>query len=92
MVHTWKKNLVVGVTSLLVLVVLLIGSSFRGHAPTYKGKGINYWFGELAHGNPEIQSAFHHFGTNSVPFLLKKLKTRDGAFDRLNRLGWRLVL
>jgi len=76
----------------LVVVAVGIGTTlwFVVHPrdPVYQGEPLSYWFDQFNTTNrPQAAIAIRQIGTNAVPFLLKKAKSKDGdtLYERLYR-------
>jgi hypothetical protein len=80
----------------LLLFVLLAGmltfSRFHNREPSYQGRSLTQWLEEFNKTFDDPMSdgavlnastnAVKQIGTNAIPFLLKKITARDGAFEK----------
>ena len=60
----------------------------RTRDPVYQGQTLSYWFDQFNTTNrPQAAIAIRQIGTNAVPFLLEKAKSKDGdtLYERLYR-------
>jgi hypothetical protein len=76
----------------LVVVAVAIGTTFwlvlRPRDPVYQGQTLSYWFDQFNTTNrPQAAIAIRQLGTNAVPFVLEKAKSKDGdtLYERLYR-------
>jgi len=68
----------------------------RSNEPSYQGKKLSQWLEELGDPEPELQGdaelrrwqeVFGHMGTNAIPFLLRRLQSRDSAL-KIKVIDW----
>jgi HEAT repeat protein len=76
----------------LIVVAAGIGTTcwlvLRTRDPVYQGQTLSYWFDQFNTTNrPQAAMAIRQIGTNAVPFLLEKAKSKDGdtLYERLYR-------
>ncbi len=82
---------VILVTAVLVAVILRP----EPKEPEYRGKKLSYWIdkstGSLADdGDPEAIAAVRQIGTNSIPCLLKWIRSENQLWNKLTRTVYRL--
>ncbi len=81
-----KERLILLGIAVVLLLTLLIWVLSPPREPVYQGKGLSAWVHQF-HTNhwpldKEAEAALQHFGTNSSPFLLKMMTTRESPLMR----------
>lgn len=67
---------------LLLLVAALVFTATRSREPQYQGKKLSVWLEEIdlqsspAQNPPDVQIAIRQMGTNNLPYLLSRLRSR----------------
>src|SRR3954452_17069213 len=70
---------------LVVLFVVIVGGVgwlvLRPHEPVYQGKRLSLWIEGYWHAKhpEEINEAIRQMGTNTLPYLLRIMRTRDDS-------------
>lgn len=80
----------------IALVVCLLSVFFRSAEPSYQGKSLSRWLDELpdlvhsefdADAQIPARDALHHMGTNTLPFLLKRIQARNSPL-KIKLIEW----
>lgn len=93
MTTQWHKKYIKNLFVLIVVLGLSITLKFlltsKPHLPVYEGRDLDEWF----YGNDgnarsnetfsNANSVYRHMGTNSIPFLLEKIKTRETEANKI---------